>query len=104
MFKSILTLSLIVTSFTLLAKTHHVEIIKYKFSPSEISIQTGDTVIWTNKEKRQYHSVWFKATDTKEPDYFFPDETFEKTFDSPGDFPYECGPHPRMKGSVKVIK
>ncbi len=84
------------------AKTHHVEIIKYEFVPSEIMVQSGDTIIWTNKEKRQYHSVWFKESDPKEPDYFFPGETFEKTFDASGDFPYECGPHPKMKGLVKV--
>ena len=85
------------------AKIHHIEIIKYKFVPNEIIVKPGDTIIWTNKEKRQYHSVWFKATNPKEPDYIFPDETFEKTFESIGDFPYECGPHPKMKGLVKVL-
>lgn len=101
--KVFLSLLLILSSFTLLAKTHHIEIIKYTFSPSSITIQAGDTIVWTNKEKRQYHSVWFKATEPKEPDYIFPDETFEKTFNDIGSFPYECGPHPEMKGSVKVL-
>ena len=84
------------------AKIHHVEIIKKQYIPSEISINKGDTVIWINKEKRQYHNVWFKQFDTKEPDYIFPDETFEKTFDTSGEHPYECGPHPKMTGVVKV--
>lgn len=85
------------------AKIHHVEIVKYKFVPSEITVNAGDTVIWTNKEKRQYHSVWFKQTDAKEPDYFFPGETFEKKFEASGEHPYECGPHPKMKGLVRVL-
>ena len=102
--KTLLSIALTLSSFTLLAETHHIEIIKFKFLPSNIIIQAGDTIIWTNKEKRQYHSVWFKTTEPQEPDYFFPDETFQKTFENTGDFSYECGPHPKMKGSVKVIE
>jgi plastocyanin len=85
------------------AKIHHIQIVKSKFIPSEIIVKTGDTIIWTNNEKRQYHNVWFKATNPKEPDYIFPGEIFEKTFESMGEFPYECGPHPKMKGLVKVL-
>jgi len=83
--------------------THDVEIKKFKFSPAEISIFVGDTIRWTNKEKRQYHSVWFEESGEKEPSYFFPDEFFEKTFDEAGDFPYRCGPHPKMTGIVHVV-
>ena len=83
---------------------HDISIIKFKFSPAEITIEVGDTIRWTNKEKRQYHSVWFKQIGDPEPDYFFPDEFFERTFKEAGDFPYLCGPHPRMKGLVHVIK
>jgi len=81
---------------------HDIEIIKFKFSPSEISIEAGDSIRWTNKEKRQYHSVWFEQLGEPEPDYFFPDEFYERTFDKVGDFPYRCGPHPRMTGIVHV--
>lgn len=101
--RNILLLTLIFLCSCTMAKVHHVEIIKFKFVPSDITINTGDTIIWTNKEKRQYHSVWFKATDEKEPDYLFPDETFEKKFESTGIQQYECGPHPKMKGSVNVV-
>jgi len=85
------------------AKEVVVEIYKMKFIPAEITIEAGDTVIWKNVEKRQYHSVWFKQLDKEEPDYFFPDERYQKSFDIKGSFPYECGPHPRMKGTIKVI-
>lgn len=81
-----------------------VEIYKKKYIPAEITIEEGDTVIWKNIEKRQYHNVWFKQFDKEEPDYFFPDETYQRSFDSAGEFPYECGPHPRMKGKIVVIK
>ncbi len=81
-----------------------VDILKKKFIPAQITINKGDTVIWKNIEKRQYHNVWFKGLEAEEPDYFFPDETYQRTFDELGKFPYECGPHPKMKGLVTVVK
>lgn len=98
----LILLSLLFISNSLLAKEHIVEIYKMKFIPSEITIAQGDTVIWRNIEKRQYHSVWFKQLQDEDPDYFFPDESYQQSFDKAGNFPYECGPHPRMKGSVIV--
>ena len=86
------------------ATKHDIEIKKFKFTPAEITVNIGDTIRWTNKEKRQYHSVWFEQLGESEPDYFFPDEFFERTFNDAGDFPYRCGPHPRMKGLVHVLK
>ncbi len=91
-------------SFTLQAKTFTVEIYKKQYIPSKITINQGDTVIWINIEKRQYHNVWFKKLFKEEPDYFFPDERFEMTFNENSHFPYECGAHPKMKGLVIVVE
>lgn len=82
--------------------TVEVEMLKFKFIPEEITVKVGDSVRWTNKEKRQYHSVWFEEAGDPEPDYIFPDETYQRTFDKPGDYPYHCVPHPKMTGVVNV--
>ncbi len=74
----------------------------FKFIPQEITIKRGQTINWENREKRQYHSVWFEASGEEEPDYFFPDENYEKEFKQTGTFPYRCGPHPKMTGIVHV--
>ena len=74
----------------------------FKFVPQEITIKRGQVIRWENREKRQYHSVWFEALGEEEPDYFFPDEFFEREFKEAGTFPYRCGPHPRMTGTVHV--
>jgi len=79
-----------------------VEILKFKFNPQEITIKAGDTIRWTNVEKRQYHSVWFEQAGDPEPGYFFPGETYQRNFPEPGTFPYRCGPHPKMTGVVHV--
>ncbi len=88
------------------AEVHIVEMQKFKFIPDEITIKVGDTVKWLNTERRQYHTIWFKDAGEKESIEYYPDETYEKTFDTVGDFPYICGPHIEdydMKGIVHVV-
>ncbi len=75
----------------------------FKFIPQEITIKRGQTINWDNQEKRQYHSVWFEALGEEEPDYFFPEENYQREFKQTGTFPYRCGPHPKMTGIVHVI-
>ena len=77
----------------------------FKFVPQHITISKGQTVTWENREKRQYHSVWFEALDEYEPeDYLFPEDTYERSFPEAGKFLYRCGPHPEMTGSVTVVE
>lgn len=76
----------------------------YKFIPQHIEVRVGDTLVWENQEKRQYHSVWFESLDAEEPDYIFPEETWERNFDQAGKFDYRCGPHPEMTGTVTVVE
>ena len=77
----------------------------FKFIPQEITIKRGQILRWENREKRQYHSVWFEALGEEEPeDYLFPDDVFEREFKQAGSFPYRCGPHPEMTGTVHVTE
>jgi len=99
-----LLILLLSNNFDAFSKEVVVEIYKKKFIPAHITIQVGDTVIWKNIEKRQYHNVWFKQLVKEEPDYFFPDEVYQRNFSNAGKFPYECGPHPKMKGLVTVVE
>ncbi len=75
----------------------------FKFIPQEITIKRGQSIHWDNREKRQYHSVWFEALGEEEPDYIFPDESYQREFKQSGTFPYRCGSHPEMAGTVHVI-
>lgn len=76
----------------------------FKFIPQEITIKRGQKIVWENKEKRQYHSVWFEALGEEEPeDYLFTGDTYKREFNKVGTFPYRCGPHPEMTATVHVI-
>ncbi|WP_293266839.1 plastocyanin/azurin family copper-binding protein [Neptunomonas sp.] len=94
-------ISLLIT-FSVQADIVEVSIYKFEFIPKIISIKSGDTIVWVNKEKRQYHNVWFEQFDAKQPDYLFPGDRYERTFNQSGEFPYRCGPHPEMKATVIV--
>mgnify|MGYP000420879872 CR=1 FL=1 len=104
MYRNLIAIIFLIVNFNASAKEVVVEIYKKKFIPAQITINVGDTVVWKNMEKRQYHNVWFKKLQKEEPDYFFPDESYQRSFNIEGEFPYECGPHPKMKGIVTVIK
>ncbi len=84
------------------ADTVVVDIRDYKFVPQVLTIKAGTTVRWTNSEKRTTHSVQFLGPDGLESERLFPGESWQRTFDKPGNYPYACGPHPEMKGGIEV--
>lgn len=79
-----------------------VSIEKMLFVPQVLKVRAGTTVTWVNREKRNNHSVHFVQEGLPESDRFFPGETWQRTFDKPGVYPYVCGPHPEMTGTVEV--
>ena len=90
------------TGYAIAAEPVIVVIKKMKFQPQEVTLKKGGTVRWENREYRQYHSVWFEQLGEPEPDYLFPGDSYERKFETVGEFPYRCGPHPEMTGVVRV--
>lgn len=86
------------------ADTVEVSIADYKFNPAELKVSRGTTVKWVNKEKRTAHSVMFLGPEGFESERFFPGDSFSRTFDKPGSYPYRCGPHEEMKGRIEVTE
>ncbi len=86
---------------------HTVEVRKYAFVPSEITIKAGDDVKWLNKERRAYHNVWFRDLGEDPTGEIFPAESVQRTFDRPGTYHYVCEPHELdydMTGVVRVTE
>lgn len=82
------------------AAERKVSIDALKYSPAEIKIKAGDTVVWTNDDQRD-HTVTaadgsFASGNMKSRD------TFEHQFKKKGKYKYNCDYHPRMKGTVVV--
>lgn len=77
-------------------------IAKMKFEPQQLKVKTGTTVKWVNNERRTNHSILFAQEALPESERLFPGESWQRTFDKPGVYPYICGPHPDMTGIVEV--
>jgi len=75
-----------------------VSISNFKFQPSSVTVQKGDTVTWTNQDTVA-HDVKFQ--DSESPTLNKGDR-YSKTFNVPGNYGYICDIHPYMKGSVIV--
>lgn len=71
----------------------------FTFNPKVVTVKTGDTVVWTNKDDIP-HTVTdpgkfrSKALDT--------DDSFSFTFTTPGSYSYFCSLHPMMTGKIVV--
>jgi plastocyanin len=81
-----------------------VSMVKMQFDPPQLKVKTGTMVKWVNNEKRNNHSILFEKEGLPESDRLFPGESWQRTFDKPGVYPYRCGPHPEMTGVVEVTE
>lgn len=79
---------------------HTVMIEDYKFQPEEITIKSGETITWINKDKVRHTAT--STNDYFDSGLFGKDESFQQTFDEAGTYEYICTPHPYMTGKVIV--
>ncbi|MBS2031788.1 MAG: cupredoxin domain-containing protein [Deltaproteobacteria bacterium] len=94
------------TSGTTGSTTVNVNVTSFKFTPQTMTVQEGQTVIWTNTDTID-HTVTSGVNgvpDGKFDQLLHPGETFSFTFDTAGTFPYFCRFHftMGMVGSVTV--
>jgi plastocyanin len=76
------------------------------FIPSEVTVNVGETVTWSNNDSAA-HTVT-SGTPTGGPDgtfdssLFMAGTTFSYTFDNAGEYNYFCMVHPWMTGKIQV--
>lgn len=81
-------------------KEVNLEIVNFAFTPPTIRIKTGTKVTWTNRDTVKHNAI---ADDGSfKTELVGKDESISLTFDKAGTFPYYCGPHPSMRGTVIV--
>ena len=83
------------------SKTIEISIMDYSFNPGELTINVGDTVIWTNKDFVK-HTVTSDSGDELGSELLSKDKSYSHTFNSKGEFGYHCTPHSYMKGKIVV--
>lgn len=81
-----------------MAKTIQVKITGFAFNPKSITINKGDTVIWTNLDAMA-HTVTGNSFDSGNLNT---NATFKYTFKTAGTFNYVCTYHQKMTAVVVV--
>jgi plastocyanin len=77
-----------------------VAVANFAFAPAALSVQTGDTVTWTNMDDVSHTVTADNAA--FDSGAFGHGMTFQLTADAPGTYTYFCQIHPFMKGTLTV--
>ncbi|MEI2283562.1 plastocyanin/azurin family copper-binding protein [Paenibacillus polysaccharolyticus] len=83
------------------SKTYVIEISDFAFQTAELKIKVGDRVEFINKDQVK-HSV-VAEDDSFDTGLLGEGEKSVVTFKKAGEINYHCGPHPSMKGVIKVL-
>jgi len=73
----------------------------FEFGPEELTVEAGTTVRWTNDDDAT-HSVQASEGEEFESDDLAQGDTFEHQYAEAGEYPYDCGIHSYMRGTVVV--
>ena len=77
-----------------------IDISNFAFSPTEVRIKAGTTVVWTNKDTapHQVHA----DDDVYQLEIINEGGRSEQLYTAPGTYTYHCHVHPNMKATVIV--
>ncbi|HEX6361045.1 cupredoxin family copper-binding protein [Actinophytocola sp.] len=79
-----------------------VDIMNYAFSPANLTISVGDTVVWTNHDTAPHNVVVSDGPVKFTSPTLNQGDTFTYTFTVAGTYDYYCSIHPDMKASITV--
>lgn len=80
-------------------KTHTVIIEGMQFRPEALSVRSGDTIVWVNKDVVAHTATLAGGFDSG---IIPPAKSWKSTIRTRGDFAYVCTLHPAMKGTLRV--
>jgi plastocyanin len=80
--------------------THTVTIENTAFSPAELDIKAGDTIVWINKDPYPHSATSETGGFDSRP--IAPGKSRKFIARKTGDFPYTCSIHPSMKATLHV--
>jgi plastocyanin len=79
-------------------KTHPVVMEAVRFRPAALTVRTGDSVIWANRDPFP-HTATSPVFESK---VLPPGQSWRYVANVRGEFPYVCTLHPTMKGTLRV--
>ncbi len=70
------------------------------FNPQDVTINTGETIVWENDDNVDHHVV--SNTGVFDSGVMTPGSSYSFTFSTAGTYAYHCSIHPSMTGTITV--
>jgi plastocyanin len=106
--KAVLLTVLIVLNFCLAAfgvetgsAKNRIEIKDFMFNPPTITVKSGETITWINRDDEP-HTVVSVGKKFQKSSALDTDQEFTITAGAPGTYEYFCSVHPKMTGTIVV--
>ena len=84
-------------------KQNKIEIKDFSFNPQTITVKSGETVTWINRDEEP-HTIVSVEKQFKKSSALDTDQEFTITAGAPGTYTYFCSVHPKMTGTIVVVK
>lgn len=72
------------------------------YDPADLEITAGTTVLWRNMDNQAHTAT--ADDESWDSGNIAPGETWEHTFDEPGEYPYHCMYHGPQTGTITVTE
>ena len=82
---------------------NRIEIKDFAFNPQTLTVKSGERITWINRDEEP-HTVVSVGKKFKKSTALDTDETFTLTAGAPGTYTYFCSVHPKMTGTIVVVK
>ena len=85
------------------AGQNKIEIKDFAFNPQTITVKSGDKITWINRDEEPHTVVSVGKKFQRSPG-LDTDQEFTITAGAPGTYTYFCSVHPKMTGTIVVVK
>ena len=85
------------------SKQNKIEIKDFAFNPQIITVKSGEKITWINRDEEP-HTVVSVEKQFKKSTALDTDQEFTITAGAPGTYTYFCSVHPKMTGTIVVVK
>ena len=85
------------------SKQNRIEIKDFAFNPQTLTVKSGETVTWINRDEEP-HTVVSVGKKFQKSTALDTDQEFTITAGAPGTYTYFCSVHPKMTGTIVVEK
>jgi plastocyanin len=84
-------------------KQNRIEIKDFAFNPQTLTVKSGEKITWINRDDEP-HTVVSVQKQFKKSNALDTDQEFTITAGAPGSYTYFCSVHPKMTGTIVVVK